>query len=305
MDTSVQTQQAELNVKESTSILNKSTVRNKNYAVIDEIKKIQALKQDTFESTSDFYNRREQAITEFRNKVKFFSQNGSKEYSAGTAEMISYDADTERMKLTLNWNTDLKFIFSEIKNRQTVSLNIAKDEAKKLFEKQKTYYFHIDVAYVNTKLTVSGMLVYDKYKMYKTQNRPVDSSSSPKIEKANNKEMQKLEQEKAAMELELQRLKAQKNVPIQKISFQQNTDRTLGLSQNNNNRNRRNYLYVCYDEKFLTRGKAVYNGCIRKASACKHSRKYHFGKYPNDSKAHVAFIRCISSSPKFVDYQGL
>ena len=41
-------------------------------------------------------------------------ENASKEYSAGTAQMKSYDADRERMQLSLTWNSDLKTIFPEI-----------------------------------------------------------------------------------------------------------------------------------------------------------------------------------------------
>ncbi len=305
MNTPAQIQQSESNASSVKATQSQHSTSNTSYLTIDEIIKIQDLKQDTFESTSDFNNRREKAIAEFRNKVKFFAQNGSKEYSAGTATMKSYDADKEVIQLKLKWDDDLKSIFSEIKDLKTVSLKISKDEAKKLFGKQETHFFHIDLSYVNTKLTISEISIYNKYKMHQIDKRSKNNSSSAKTKVINNTEVQRLQQKNAAMELELKKLKSQKTMPIRQTSFQKNTNHALTHSQNNSSKQRRNYLYVCYDKKFLTRNKTIYDGCIRANSSCRHLGKHHFGKYSNDSKAHAAFIRCISSNPKFVDYQGL
>jgi len=63
--------------------------------------------------------------------------------------------------------------------------------------------------------------------------------------------------------------------------------------------------YVCYDAKSINIGKAIYEGCVRSSSTCRTNGKFHFGKYPNDEKAHAAFVRCVSSNPRFVDTQGL
>jgi hypothetical protein len=277
-----------------------SSVTNtqQNYNLVNQVKRIKNLKQDTFESTTDFNTRVDTVIKELQNKVQFFAQNASKEYSAGTATMKSYDADREKMKLSLKWNGDLESIFPEIKNLQTVLLNISKNEAKMLFEKQRTHYFHIGLSYVNNKLSISEILIYNKYKMYWTKKKVKKNTIA-------NNEVERLKREKEAMALELQKLKSKKTISNEQRIFQRNTERTLTHSQNNSNRKRRNYLYVCYDRKFLTHNKAVYNGCIRSDSACKSTGRYHFGKYPNDKQAHAAFIRCISSNPRFVDYQGL
>jgi len=48
-----------------------------------------------------------------------------------------------------------------------------------------------------------------------------------------------------------------------------------------------------------------YDGCIRSQYRCKSIGKHHFGRYPNDKKAHAAFDRCYYSNPKFIDMQGL
>ena len=138
-----------------------------NYNLVYKIKKIQSLKKDTFESTSDYTNRVNHAISILQNEIKFFAQNGSKEYSAGTATMKSYDADTEKMILTLQWDDDLKPIFPEIKGFKTVSLNISKQEAKTLFGKQRTHYFHINLAYDSSKLMIFKIILNDQYTLSK------------------------------------------------------------------------------------------------------------------------------------------
>ncbi len=174
--------QTQNEVSPEKTIEDKKTPTGINYNLIEEIKKIEALKQDTFEATSEFNSRRIAAITELQNKIKFFGQNTSKEYSAGTAQMKSYDADRERMQLSLNWNDNLKSAFSEIKNLKTVSLNISRDEAKKLFQEKKTHYFHIDVAYINNKLTISKMSIYDKYELSKPIQKKKVNTPTEKYE---------------------------------------------------------------------------------------------------------------------------
>lgn len=158
------------------------TPSNASNNLSDEIKKLEKLKQDTFESTKEFSDRREGTIKELENKIKFFAQNASIEYSAGTAEMKSYDADREKMKLMLTWNNDLKSIFSEIKNLEIVSLNISRDKAKKLFQNQKAHYFHISLTYLNNKLTIFKMSIYDKYEMFKPETRKKVAVSTKKYE---------------------------------------------------------------------------------------------------------------------------
>ncbi len=65
------------------------------------------------------------------------------------------------------------------------------------------------------------------------------------------------------------------------------------------------FPYVCYSEKFsTTNAKATYIGCIRSNRVCNTIRKNHFGKYPNDAKAHSAFKRCTQGNPKSNSSQG-
>jgi hypothetical protein len=66
------------------------------------------------------------------------------------------------------------------------------------------------------------------------------------------------------------------------------------------------FPYVCYDRKrVINRSLIEYDGCVRSQYRCKSIGKYHFGRYPNDKKAHAAFDRCYYSNPKFIDMQGL
>jgi hypothetical protein len=66
------------------------------------------------------------------------------------------------------------------------------------------------------------------------------------------------------------------------------------------------YPYVCYNQRF-TEGNpgrityVKYVGCKRYNRSCKSLGKEHFGKYPNDYRAHKALLRCQSSRPRFVD----
>ncbi len=157
-----------------------STDTQQTYDLADDIKKIKALKRDTFESSSEFNARIAAAIAKLRNKVKFFARNGSKEYSAGTATMESYDADKERMKLRLTWNNDLKSVFPEIKNLTTVYLNISRKEAKALFSDQPTHYFHITITHLNNSFTISKMLIYDKFELHKPFQKKYNNPSTSK-----------------------------------------------------------------------------------------------------------------------------
>ena len=91
--------------------------------------------------------------------------------------MKSYNADNEKMELSLKWNDELKLIFPEVKKLKTVTLNISKYEAKVLFEKQRTHYFHISISYQNKRLIVSKMILNDKYEMRKIQKQTKDKKA--------------------------------------------------------------------------------------------------------------------------------
>jgi hypothetical protein len=124
------------------------------------------LRQDTFESSREFNTRKNKAISKLNNEIQAFSRKGSKKYSAGTATMKSYDADKERMKLSLRWNKDIKSSFSDSEILKYVSLNISREEAKNIFQKQRTHNFHIELSYRNNKITIAKIKLYDKFELY-------------------------------------------------------------------------------------------------------------------------------------------
>ena len=136
------------------------------YDYVGSIQKIMALKQDTFESSREFNTRQDRAISELKDKIQSFARKGSKKYSAGTATMKNYDADKERMRLSLTWNKDIQSSFPSSKIFKNVSLNISREEAKNIFQKQRTHNFHIEVSFINNKITISKMKLYDKFKLY-------------------------------------------------------------------------------------------------------------------------------------------
>lgn len=82
----------------------------------------------------------------------------------------------------------------------------------------------------------------------------------------------------------------------------ENRPRVVGT---NNQSTNKSGLYVCYENKIMSGSNAIYIGCSREENTCKSNGKYHFGKYPNDLKAHQAYGRCSKSNPKFVDSQGM
>jgi len=146
--------------------------------LLEDIQEIKALKQGTFEATKDFNERRSKKITEFDSKIKFFAQNGAQEYSAGTATMKSYDADSEVMTLSLSWDDRLKSMLPDIKNLKTVTTHIARDEAKRLFGKRETHFFYINVAFRDSALYVSKMILYEKYELIAKEQRNMSAISA-------------------------------------------------------------------------------------------------------------------------------
>lgn len=136
------------------------------YDYIDSIQKIMTLKQDTFESSREFNTRQDRTISKLKDKIQPFARKGSKKYSAGTATMKSYDPDKERMLLSLKWNKDIQSSFPSSKILKNVSLNISREEAKNIFQKQRTHNFHIEVSYSNNEIIISKMKLYDKFELY-------------------------------------------------------------------------------------------------------------------------------------------
>jgi hypothetical protein len=135
------------------------------------------------------------------------------------------------------------------------------------------------------------------------QQPPVSSSSMSSDEYAELQRLraEKAEREKLEMQRELERLRAEKQE--KENSTQQNKNLTINASYAS--RRTKVYPYVCYSGKVIVSGRVIYNSCVRSQYACRSIGMYHFGKYPNDMKAHEAFKRCYVSNPKFVDTQGL
>ena len=98
---------------------------------------------------------------------------------------------------------------------------------------------------------------------------------------------------------ELKKTSAIKNIRIYqryKDTTEASASNDLQLSRNFNNDSRSLYPYVCYKNKiYLSNGKSKYENCIRENVSCSSLGKSHFGKYPNDLKAHEAFERCLRS----------
>ncbi|MBN2824047.1 MAG: caspase family protein [Campylobacterales bacterium] len=81
---------------------------------------------------------------------------------------------------------------------------------------------------------------------------------------------------------------------------------TLDIDTTYQSSNTSRYPYVCYDRRIKqSEGRHItylkYEGCKRYNQPCARLGKEHFGKYPNDYRAHKALIRCNSSRPRFVD----
>jgi len=140
-----------------------------------------------------------------------------------------------------------------------------------------------------------------------SSSNPLFSSlfQSNELEADDKTELIRLRQAKKqraeAEQAELARLKeeeATRRRSVAKNSYaRQNSQKFSSSSQHNQ-------PYVCYDKKYMNRNKPIYSGCVRSKSSCESISKYHFGRYPNDKKAHSAFLRCSSGSPKFIDSQG-
>lgn len=160
-------------VLKNENISTQSTVKSLSY----EIKIIKSMKKTTFESTQEFRKRRDQAIIKLEDKIGFYSKKGSQEYSAGTLQMKRYNPDTEIMTVTLSWNPKVTSLLSETSTIKVVSFTIPREEAKILFAKKEKYFFHIKSTYISNKFTISEILLYNKYSLYKNINTKVAAAT--------------------------------------------------------------------------------------------------------------------------------
>ncbi len=165
------------------SEMSKKIVNDSSKSIVKGIKEIQSLKKNTFESTDEFAQRRNKKISELNNRVTISAKKGSDDYSAGTMSMKSYDADKERIALALSWNKDLAVLMPEVTKLKTVSIQIPREEAKKLFSENSTHFFHIKIFYSNSKLALSEITFYNKYQLYgNTESKKLTSQSETKID---------------------------------------------------------------------------------------------------------------------------
>ena len=142
--------------------------------ILVEIQNIKKMKQGTFESTPDFLKKRNSKIKNLDEKVSFSSQKGDKKFSFGSVTMKSYDADTERMLLTVHWNKEVYALFPELKIVHTAYLDIPRDQASELFGEKKRRYCHTELGYRGEELRITSMLLYNKYRFYaKVKRKPV------------------------------------------------------------------------------------------------------------------------------------
>jgi len=175
MDTTYTDLNNEISKNENTS----KVLRIKS--IFNEIKTIHAMKKNTFESTNDFKERRNKAVLIIDDKTNFYFTKGSQEYSAGTVQMKRYNPDTQIMVLVLSWNKEVVSLISEMNFVRTVSISIPREEAKKLFGKKKKHFFHIKFMYWHNKISISEILLYNKYTLYKNINKIVEDVQQPQI----------------------------------------------------------------------------------------------------------------------------
>ncbi len=140
--------------------VNSTKIKNDNY--IESLKEIRAMKQDTFESSKEFNERRSRVINTLQKRINPLALRGSKEFSVGTVIMKNYDADKEAMQLSLKWNKEIQEIFPETKKLKIVSLKIPRRQAKHLFSKQSIHNFHIAIDYTENKIDITKIIIYDR-----------------------------------------------------------------------------------------------------------------------------------------------
>ena len=169
-------------------------------SLIDDIKTIQCMKKSTFESTVEFRKKRDQAILKLDDRTAFYFKNGSKEYSAGTVQMSHYDPDTQMMSVRFTWDEKLAPLLLGENLHMEACFTLEREEAKRLFSQNKKQFFHIRFIYLNNKLTLSEILLYNKYVLYKSVHvkRSTISYSKP-IKKLNSEKEKQNTKEKPEM----------------------------------------------------------------------------------------------------------
>ncbi len=159
--------------------------------------------------------------------------------------------------------------------------------------------------------TSSSVIGNFYFQLDDTANTSDPIQSSNNSDKENNKNADYAELKQLLKEFMQEKKEDEKKRTAQRQSITTNSTPPTGNgstldSYGYKNSSKHYYPYVCYSKKFSTNnGKSFYTGCIRSNKACNNLKKEHFGKYPNDEKAHSAFLRCIKNNPKSTTTEGL
>ncbi len=109
-----------------------------------------------WETTSEFKERKKLLEKTLEQEIIKAIYDEMVDKGSGTVTIKSYDADTELMKLSLEWdNIQIRNIFSSKELAQEVTLKINRKDGKKIFNKDRTHRFDITVKYISHKLRIS------------------------------------------------------------------------------------------------------------------------------------------------------
>jgi len=125
---------------------------------------IENMKKDTFESHSQFDARVYEAKMALKKKIKRLANQSISSYVVGYLSMDSYDADIQKMELTLKWN-NLNDMFNT-NDKKRLYLDISRKEAKRLFKEKRTYPFYMTVKFHNYKILIDKIFIQDGEKRF-------------------------------------------------------------------------------------------------------------------------------------------
>ncbi|SHO81693.1 Putative tail fiber protein [hydrothermal vent metagenome] len=125
---------------------------------------IENMKKDTFESHSQFDARRYNAKMALKKKVIRLANSNISNKIVGYLSMDSYDADMQKMQLSLKWNS-LHNMFNT-KDKEKLYLDINRKDARRLFEDKRTYPFYITIKFINYKILIDKIFIKDMDKRF-------------------------------------------------------------------------------------------------------------------------------------------
>jgi len=148
----------------STTSCTSSSIPN---MIIDKDNQLIRLEKDIFETTATFKQRKKdlekRLEIDILNAINtLLASNG-----AGKATMTDYNADTQLMKLSIEWNDELKDIFPKKDLVSKTTLYINPSDAGKIFRVNRTQKFNISKDYVLHNLRVVKMYIKDGDKKHR------------------------------------------------------------------------------------------------------------------------------------------